>query len=76
MGLSTPQKVTCALRQLGYGISADATDEYVRIGETTARKTLKLFTSAVVCIYGARYLRKPTEADLGEILKRFSRMLG
>ncbi|PLW52715.1 hypothetical protein PCANC_15994 [Puccinia coronata f. sp. avenae] len=69
MGLSTPQKVTCALRQLGYGVSSDATNEYVRIGETTARQTLKNFTSSVIHIYAARYLRKPTNEDLKLILE-------
>jgi hypothetical protein len=69
MGLSTPQKVTCALRKLGYGVSSDATDEYVCIGETTARQTLKNFTSSVIHIYAARYLRKPTNEDLKLILE-------
>jgi hypothetical protein len=69
MGLLTPQKVTCALRKLGYGVSSDATDEYVSIGETTARQTLKNFTSSIIHIYPARYLRKPTNEDLNLILK-------
>jgi hypothetical protein len=69
MGLLTSQKVTCALWQLGYGVSSDATDEHVRIGETTARQTLKNFTSSLVHIYSARYLQKPTNEDLNLILK-------
>ena len=35
LGLSCIQKCTSSLRQLCYGVSADATDEYVRIGELT-----------------------------------------
>jgi hypothetical protein len=65
----TPQKVTCALRKLGYGVSSNATDEYVRIGETTAGKTLKNFTSSVTHIYLARYLQKPKNKELNLILK-------
>lgn len=63
LGLSTPQKVTCALRQLGYGVASDATDEYVWIGDTTARQALKNFVNAVIYIYLSEYLRKPTEED-------------
>ncbi|CAM6127991.1 unnamed protein product [Calypogeia fissa] len=33
MGLSGLQKVIAALRQLAFGIGADATDEYYRLGE-------------------------------------------
>lgn len=69
MGLSTPLKVTCALRQLGYGVASNATDEYVRIGGTTARQTLKMFASSVVNIYGSEYLQQPTNSDLKLILE-------
>jgi hypothetical protein len=57
------------LRQLGYGVSSNTTDEYVRIGETTAQQTLKNFTSSVIHIYSARYLQKQTNEDLNLILK-------
>ena len=36
LGLSSLQKCTAAIRMLAYGLPADACDEYVRIGETTA----------------------------------------
>ncbi|XP_019154351.1 PREDICTED: uncharacterized protein LOC109150829 [Ipomoea nil] len=36
LGLSTLQKVTAAFRILAYGVAADATDEYIQIGESTA----------------------------------------
>jgi hypothetical protein len=36
LGLSFLQKMTVALRILAYGVVADSTDEYVRIGESTA----------------------------------------
>jgi hypothetical protein len=69
LGLTAPQKITLALRQLGYGVSSDATNEYVRIGETTARKTLKIFTQSVIELYGSHYLRKPTEEESRGILQ-------
>ena len=43
LGLSSIQKCTAALRMLAYGVSADATDEYCRIGESTAMESMKRF---------------------------------
>ncbi|POM74470.1 Uncharacterized protein PHPALM_8567 [Phytophthora palmivora] len=48
LGFSPRQKVTAALRMLCYGICADATDEYVRIAESTALDSLKHFVMAVL----------------------------
>ena len=42
-GLSALQKCVASLRILAYGLSLDAVDEYVRIGESTARKALHHF---------------------------------
>jgi hypothetical protein len=79
--LSCFQKVTAAMRMLTYGVPADATDEYVRIGESTALESLRRFVTAVVEIFGDEYLRYPNKADTTCLLamgeqKRFSRMLG
>ncbi len=41
-GLSPLQKCTAANRQLCYGVPADAFDEYIRIGESTAIECLKV----------------------------------
>ena len=41
LGLSSLQKMTTALRMLAYGITADSTNEYVRIGKSTAVESLK-----------------------------------
>jgi hypothetical protein len=68
LGLSCFQKVTAALRMLTYGVSADATDEYVRIGESTALESLRRFVAAVVEIFEAEYLRHPNEADIARLL--------
>ena len=47
-GLSCFQKVTAIFRMLTYGVPADATDEYVRIGESTVIESLRRFVKAVV----------------------------
>jgi hypothetical protein len=41
LGLSSLQKMTAALRILAYGVAIDSTDEYVRIGKSTAIESLK-----------------------------------
>ncbi|XP_073024334.1 uncharacterized protein [Primulina eburnea] len=40
-GLKPYQKITAAMRILAYGVGADATDEYIKIGESTAIESLR-----------------------------------
>jgi len=80
-GLSCFQKVTSAFRMLTYGVPADATDEYVRIGESTVLESLRRFVAAVVDIFEDEYLRSPNEVDTARLLalgeqKGFPGMLG
>ena len=56
LGLSSLPKMTAALRMLAYGVVADFTDEYVRIGESIAIESLKKFVEAIVDIYFREYL--------------------
>ena len=42
-GLHPIQKITSAIRMLAYGGSAEANDEYLRIGESTSHKSLTQF---------------------------------
>ncbi|MEM1283721.1 MAG: hypothetical protein AAGG81_09240 [Chlamydiota bacterium] len=72
MGLTPLQKVVAAIRQLCYGISADAVDDYVRIGEKTALNSLKQFCRAVVSKFENEYLRLPTDEDLESIENQFA----
>ena len=51
LGLSPLQKITAAFRMLAYGVPADATDEYVKIGESTVIESLKKFCRTVVEIF-------------------------
>jgi hypothetical protein len=68
LGLSSLQKITAAFRMLSYGVAADATDDYVRIGESTAIESLRRFVSAVVEVFGEEYLRSPNEDDIARLL--------
>ncbi|XP_020266414.1 uncharacterized protein LOC109841902 [Asparagus officinalis] len=79
LGLSTLQKVTSAFRMLAYGTSADSTDEYVRIGESTAIVCLKRFCRAIVEVYGDEYLRTPNVDDVasnGKIVQQHAAWAG
>ena len=81
LGLSCLQKVVAAFRMTAYGVAADATDDYVRIGESTALESLRRFVVAVVQVFGPEYMRLPNEQDTARLLaigesRGFSRMLG
>lgn len=81
LGLSCLQKVVAAFRMLAYGVPADALDEYIRIGESTALEALRKFVAAVVEVFGPEYMRKPSEQDAARLLtigasRGFPGMLG
>jgi hypothetical protein len=69
IGLSALQKVVAAVRILAYGIPADAVDEYVRIGESTAHEALKHFCTAVQTAFAPYYLRAPNAEDIARLLQ-------
>jgi hypothetical protein len=50
-GLGPLQKVCAAMRVLAYGLPSDAVDEYIQIGESTARECLHHFLSRNHCIF-------------------------
>ncbi|XP_017250657.1 uncharacterized protein LOC108221279 [Daucus carota subsp. sativus] len=68
-GLSPLQKCTAAMRMLAYGVSADAVDDYVRIGESTAIECLKKFVTDVILVFEEEYLRKPNSNDVWRLLE-------
>ncbi|XP_028055508.1 uncharacterized protein LOC114259680 [Camellia sinensis] len=81
LGLSSYQKMIAALRMLAYGVATDFMDEYVRIEESTAMKSLKKFVKAVVTIFSDEHLRSPNENDIARLVtigqsRGFPRMLG
>ncbi|KAL5572986.1 hypothetical protein UlMin_022583 [Ulmus minor] len=66
---------------LAYGLPADATDEYIKIGESTTIESLKRFCRAVVEVFAERYLRSPNANDVARLLhvgeqRGFPGMLG
>ena len=67
-GLHPIQKITSAIQMLAYSAAADENDEYLRIGESTAHKSLTQFCNAVISIYGNEYLRHPNKENLEQIL--------
>ncbi|XP_074356458.1 uncharacterized protein LOC141696176 [Apium graveolens] len=67
--LSPLQKCTAAMRMLAYGVSADAVDDYVRIGESTAVECLKKFTAAVCTVFEGEYLRKLNSNDVQYVVR-------
>jgi hypothetical protein len=53
---------------LAYGVPADALDEYIRIGESTALETLRKFVVSIVEVFGPEYMRLLNEQDTARLL--------
>ncbi|KAK3199026.1 hypothetical protein Dsin_022441 [Dipteronia sinensis] len=68
LSLSALQKITAIFRMLAYSLPADATDEYIKIGESTSIESLKRFCRAVVEEFAYEYLRSPNITDVARIL--------
>nr|GEX05085.1 hypothetical protein [Tanacetum cinerariifolium] len=67
LGISLLMKCTIAIRQMAYRVNPDALDEYLKMGATTARKSLQLFCKAIMELYGEEFLRKPTYTDMKKL---------
>jgi hypothetical protein len=52
---------------LAYGVPADALDEYIRIGESTALEALRKFVVSVVAVFVPKYMRLPNEQDTARL---------
>ena len=63
------QKCTSAIKQLATGEPPDAYDEYLCMAERTSRETLEHFCDAVIDLYKAEFLRKPTSHDVALIMQ-------
>ncbi|GKA38153.1 ALP1-like protein [Tanacetum coccineum] len=70
MSLSVIMKCTAAIRQLAYGTTPDAFDEYLQMSERTARDCLTHFNKCIISLYMAEYLRKPTLEDVENIYNK------
>ncbi|XP_073067190.1 uncharacterized protein [Primulina eburnea] len=67
-GLTPYQKITAAMRILAYGVGADATDEYTKIGESIAIESVNRFCRATIEVFGDLYLRSPNAEDIERLL--------
>jgi hypothetical protein len=67
LGLSCLQKVVAAFWMIAYGVTADATDDYIRIRESTALESLRRFVIAVVKVFGPKYMRLPNKQDTARL---------
>ena len=66
--LSALERVTSVFRMLTYGPPMDATDEYIKIGDSTTIESTKRFCRAIVEIFAEQYLRKPPTNDVARLL--------
>ncbi|XP_023730733.1 uncharacterized protein LOC111878469 [Lactuca sativa] len=64
MGFSRIQKCADALGYLGYGMTFDASDEYLKISERNAVDCVDWFCACVYEVFHQQYLRKPTPRDI------------
>ncbi|GJS04042.1 hypothetical protein Tco_0320550 [Tanacetum coccineum] len=60
-------KCTSVIRQLACGNTPDAFDEYLQLGEYTARDCLDNFNKCIIDLYMLKYLRKPALEDVEKI---------
>ncbi|KAJ9546595.1 hypothetical protein OSB04_019138 [Centaurea solstitialis] len=66
-GFSPIQKCTPTIRQLVYGISGDAFDECIRMGEKTSRDYLNNLCTSIIEVYGQLYLLKASFQDIQQL---------
>ncbi|GJX73243.1 ALP1-like protein [Tanacetum coccineum] len=65
--ISALMKCTSAVRQLAYGCVPDSLDEYLQMGTTTSRDSLRIFCKVIMNLYGEEFLRKPTYTDMEKL---------
>ncbi|GJV52790.1 ALP1-like protein [Tanacetum coccineum] len=56
-------KCTSAIRQMAYG----AVPDYLEMGATTARDSLRIFCMIIMNLYGEEFLRNPTYTDMEKL---------
>jgi Plant transposon protein len=68
LGLSTLQKVCCAVRQITSGVSPAELDDKYRMGESTGMECMKRFCRSINSVYADVALRAPNVADMNRLL--------
>ncbi|GJX45784.1 ALP1-like protein isoform X1 [Tanacetum coccineum] len=76
LGLSAILKCTSAIRQLAYGTSPDAFDEYLQVAERCSRECLWNFTKCIYILYVEEFLRKPNLEDVQHVYELHERKHG
>ncbi|GKA60974.1 RNA-directed DNA polymerase, eukaryota [Tanacetum coccineum] len=76
LGLSATLKCTSAIRQLAYGTSPDAFDEYLQVAERCSRECLWNFTKCIYILYVEEFLRKPNLEDVQHVYELHERKHG
>jgi hypothetical protein len=61
MGFSGHQKISAVRRIFAYGIPADYTDEYLRVGEDTMLESVRRFCKVMMRVYGIARLMAENE---------------
>jgi hypothetical protein len=56
IGFSAYQKISAAMCVIAYGIPADYTDEYLRIGKDTTMQSIRMFAKVMIRVFGPKYL--------------------
>ena len=56
------------MRVIVYGVPADYTKNYLRIGENTMLKCVRVFAKTLIQIFGPEYLRAPNEEDTKKLM--------
>ncbi|XP_038718153.1 uncharacterized protein LOC120011156 [Tripterygium wilfordii] len=69
LGLSAIQEMMAALRILAYGGPMDSLDEYIKIGESTAKVALTKFCENILVLYKDQHLRTPTMNDTMHLME-------
>nr|GEV79553.1 protein ALP1-like [Tanacetum cinerariifolium] len=65
--ISALMKCTSAIRQLAYGCVPDSLDEYLQMGTTTSRNSLRIFCKVIMNLYGEEFLQKPTYTEIEKL---------
>jgi hypothetical protein len=80
LGFSAYKKISVTMRVIAYDVSADYIDEYLRVGEDTAIKCVRVFAKTMIWVFGPEFFRAPNE-DTKKLMvmneeKGWSGMLG
>ncbi|GKD55063.1 RNA-directed DNA polymerase, eukaryota [Tanacetum coccineum] len=76
LGLNAILKCTSAIRQLAYGTSPGAFDEYLQVAERCSRECLWNFTKCIYTLYVEEFLRKPNLEDVQHVYELHERKHG